>query len=348
MASKYLTLVKIHSFNRMKKWIDSVLGDKKRTAFPFITHPGIELIGEKVSNAVSDGHVQYKAVMAASETFDMRVCCTMMDLTVEAEAFGASINMPDDEIPTVTGRLLNGAEDVERLKVPGLEKGRLPACLLASSLLAENIRDKPVFSECIGPFSLAGRLYDMSEIMVSIYTEPETILLLLSKCTEFLIDYCRALKATGTAGVIMAEPAAGLLSNEDCLLYSSHFVKQVSDAVQDDDFTLILHNCGNGGQCTHAMIESGANALHFGNAIDICEALQECPPGLIVMGNLDPVTVFKQSDPGKVKQSALDLLNLTKSYPNFVISSGCDLPPHTPAENIHAFFEAVDEFNQSL
>ncbi len=188
----------------------------------------------------------------------------------------------------------------------------------------------------------------MSEIMVSIYTEPETILLLLSKCTEFLIDYCRALKATGTAGVIMAEPAAGLLSNEDCLLYSSHFVKQVSDAVQDDDFTLILHNCGNGGQCTHAMIESGANALHFGNAIDICEALQECPPGLIVMGNLDPVTVFKQSDPGKVKQSALDLLNLTKSYPNFVISSGCDLPPHTPAENIHAFFEAVDEFNQSV
>ncbi|MDD2298112.1 MAG: uroporphyrinogen decarboxylase family protein [Fermentimonas sp.] len=332
----------------MRKWIDLVLGDNKRTAFPFITHPGIELIGEKVSKAVTDGTVQYNSIMAAAETFNMHVCCTMMDLTVEAEAFGASINMPDDETPTVTGRLLESFDDVERLIVPDLENGRLPAFLLASKLLADNIKDKPVFSECIGPFSLAGRLFDMSEIMVSIYTEPETILLLLSKCTEFLIKYCRALKATGTAGVIMAEPAAGLLSNEDCMNYSSYFVKQVVDAVQDDDFTLILHNCGNSGQCTNAMIESGANALHFGNAIDITEALQECPTSLLVMGNLDPVNIFKQSNPGKVKQSTLELLNLTRNYPNFVISGGCDLPPQTPSENIHAFFEAVNEFNQSL
>ena len=31
-------------------------------------------------------------------------------------------------------------------------------------------------------------------------------------------------------------------------------------------------------------------------------------------------------------------------YPNFVISSGCDIPPMTPWANINAFFETVDEF----
>lgn len=31
-------------------------------------------------------------------------------------------------------------------------------------------------------------------------------------------------------------------------------------------------------------------------------------------------------------------------YKNFVISSGCDIPPATPWENIDAFFEAVNEF----
>ena len=31
-------------------------------------------------------------------------------------------------------------------------------------------------------------------------------------------------------------------------------------------------------------------------------------------------------------------------YPNFVIASGCDIPPMTPLENIEAFFQAVEEF----
>lgn len=31
-------------------------------------------------------------------------------------------------------------------------------------------------------------------------------------------------------------------------------------------------------------------------------------------------------------------------FPNFVISSGCDIPPASPWENIDAFFEAVEEF----
>lgn len=33
-------------------------------------------------------------------------------------------------------------------------------------------------------------------------------------------------------------------------------------------------------------------------------------------------------------------------YPNFVISSGCDIPPMTPKENIDAFFEAIGFFYQ--
>ena len=317
---------------------------KKCLALPFITHPGIELIGKTVQDAVSDGKIQYEAMKAVSDEFDTMGCTAIMDLTVEAEAFGAEISMPEDEIPTVKGRLLKSAADVEKLSVPDLGQGRLKEFLKANKLAVENITAKPVFSGCIGPFSLAGRLYGMSEIMISMYTEPETVLLLLLKCTEFLIRYCMELKKTGTVGVIMAEPAAGLLSNEDCMVYSSDFVKKIVNTVQDDNFTVILHNCGNMGQCTYAMIASGANALHFGNTVDIVEVLQDCPSDKIVMGNIDPVRVFKQSDPNTVREVTADLLERTRNYANFVISSGCDIPPRTPLENIR-FFEVVKKYN---
>ncbi len=327
----------------MKKFIDNIFLNAKVQAFPVMTHPGIEALGYTVHEAVTNGQIHYEAIQYLADHYDTVACSSIMDLTVEAEAFGAEVNLPDNEIPTVTGRLVDGAESVEALMVPSLDMGRIPQYLLANKLAAENIKHKPVFSGCIGPFSLAGRLYDMSEIMVGIYIEPEVILELLQKCTRFLINYCKALKATGTAGVIMAEPAAGLLSNDDCLMYSTDFVKQVVDAVQDDSFTVILHNCGNTGQCTQAMVLSGARALHFGNAIDMKDVLEECPADVMVLGNLDPVGIFKQGTPDSVKIAVEMLLEDTAGYRNFVISSGCDLPPYVPEANIKAFLQAVNE-----
>ena len=182
--------------------------------------------------------------------------------------------------------------------------------------------------------------------MVAIYIEPDVIMALLDKCTAFLIDYCKALKATGVAGVVMAEPAAGLLSNEDHQMYATPYVKQIVDAVQDDDFTVILHNCGNTGQCTGAMVETGAAAMHFGNLVDIPQALTEVPEHMLVMGNLDPVGIFKQATPEQVAAATTDLLEKTRGAKNFVISSGCDLPPAVPEANLEAFFGAVEAYNK--
>ncbi len=329
----------------MKEFINRILQSSKVTALPVMTHPGIEAIGKTVREAVSSGEIHYKAIKYISEHFDTLACTSIMDLTVEAEAFGAKINFPEHEVPSVSERLVVDLESVELLEVPSLEKGRISQFLLANKLAAENIKNKPVFSGCIGPFSLAGRLYDMSEIMVAIYIEPDIVLQLLSKCTEFLVNYCIALKATGTAGVIIAEPAAGLLSDDDCKEYSSNFVKQIVDSVQDETFTIILHNCGNTGHCTNAMIASGAKALHFGNAINMEDVLKQCPKDIVVMGNLNPVGVFKQGTRESVRKATRKLLDETAGYLNFVISSGCDLPPFVPEENIYAFLETVEEFN---
>ena len=63
------------------------------------------------------------------------------------------------------------------------------------------------------------------------------------------------------------------------------------------------------------------------------------------MGNLDPVGVFKQGDPDSVYKLTMELLEKTAAYRNFVISSGCDIPPHASNANIEAFYNAVKEYN---
>jgi len=108
---------------------------------------------------------------------------------------------------------------------------------------------------------------------------------------------------------------------------------------------VFLHNCGNKGQCTQAMLYTGAHGYHFGNAMNMVDALETCPPDVLVMGNLDPVGVFRMSTPEQMKQSVKNLLQQTAGYRNFVLSSGCDVPPHTPLENVEAFYEALADYN---
>ena len=311
-----------------------------------MTHPGIELCGSTVLKAVTDGQVHADAICALNDRFPSDAVTAIMDLTVEAEAFGAEIRFSENEIPNVIGRLVEDAEGVAALEIPSLDKGRVSEYLKANRIVASRVKDKRIFGGCIGPFSLAGRLFDLSELMMAMYIEPETVTMLLDKCTAFITSYVQAMKDTGINGVILAEPASGLVSNDDCYQYSSVYVHKIVDAVQDDNFSIVLHNCGNTGHCTEAMIRSGASALHFGNRADMVEALETCPVDLPVMGNIDPVCVMQQATPEQVYSVVSELLEKTASYDSFILSSGCDVPPHTPIENIKAFYQALSDYNE--
>lgn len=317
----------------------------RRKVIPIMTHPGIEMCGCTVRQAVTDGSVHADAVAELNKRYPADATTVIMDLTVEAEAFGADVLFEEDAIPTVVGRLVSDYDSVASLAIPSIQDGRVPEYLKADTLIAERIADKPVYAGCIGPFSLAGRLFDLSEMMMAMYIEPDTVTLLLEKCTLFLIEYVKAIKATGVDGVIIAEPAAGLVSNEDCSVFSSKYIKRIVDNVQDDSFLVILHNCGNTGHCTAAMVETGAKGLHFGNRADMVEALETCPEDRLVMGNIDPVGILQMAAPTEVKSAVTSLLEKTASYSNFILSTGCDVPPGIPEENIKAFYEAVNDYN---
>lgn len=329
----------------MTEWMRSVVEADRVAAVPIMTHPGIEIIGRRVIDAVSDGRVHADAVCALADKYPTAAATVIMDLTVEAEAFGADIVKEPDEVPAVRGHLLDGPADIHDLKVPSLRQGRVPEYIKANMLAARRITDRPVLAGCIGPFSLAGRLYDMSGIMMLIIENPDAAAELLDKCTDFILKYCIALKEAGANGVVMAEPAAGLLSDDDCRRFSSVYVRRVVEAVQDEGFALVLHNCGNTGQCTHAMTATGAAAYHFGNRCDMARVTADVPPAALSMGNLDPVSVFKEATPDGVRRATRELLGRMESYRNFVISSGCDTPPHTPMANIDAFFDEVEAWN---
>jgi len=67
---------------------------------------------------------------------------------------------------------------------------------------------------------------------------------------------------------------------------------------------------------------TGAWGYHFGNKIDRVQALNDCPPDVLVPGNLDPVTGFKTVETRHA--TSLQLYNynyahLTTRIPRFFV-----------------------------
>ncbi len=327
----------------MREWLQALPESKK--ALPVLSFPCVSLLGCTVKELISDSDKQAEGMALVAQRTNAAASVSLMDLSVEAECFGATVHFSDDEVPTVKGRLINDEDEANALQVPEVGAARSGLYVDAIRKAVTKITDRPVFAGIIGPFSLAARLLDVSEIMIDCYDDPDMVHIVLEKATEFLIAYAKAYKEVGANGIVMAEPVAGLLSPALEEEFSSPYVKKITDAVQDDSFLMVYHNCGdNVPRMTDSLLSIGAAAYHFGNSIDMRDMLDKFPKDIPVMGNVDPAGILRMGTPEIVREKTLELLNNCAGYENFVVSSGCDIPPMTPWANLDAFFGAVEEF----
>lgn len=322
----------------MNDWIAGYLSGSSRKPIPVLSFPGAQLIGAAVDELVRSGRRQADCMKAIAERYQTGASLSLMDLSVEAEAFGSRISYSKEEVPTVIGALVESLEQAEALSVPNIGAGRTGECLRAIEYASREITDRPVLAGIIGPFSLAGRLLDMTEIMIKCFEEPETVECVLEKATQFLVSYAKALKAAGADGIVMAEPAAGLLSPGMLEEFSNPYVLRVKEAVEDDNFLVVYHNCGSVVPLLGSINRLGMRAYSFGDAIDLEEALKAINPESLVFGNISPALEFRGGTPDSVGKATRELVARCSKYPNFVLSSGCDIPPMSPLENIDAFF----------
>jgi uroporphyrinogen decarboxylase len=318
-----------------------ILTSSHRLAMPVLSFPGAALAGTTVRGMVTDPDKQAAAELALHKKYSTPFMMSAMDLSVEADEFGALIQMDDWEVPTVTARFVTDLPAIGKMRIPAIGTKRTTVYLKTIEKLRAAGTDAVVLGGMIGPFSLAGRLFGVSEALAETAGEPEMMHALVRKTTTYLTAYARAFKGAGAQGLIIAEPTAGLMSPASTAEFSSPYVKQIREAVEDETFTIILHNCGARISHLNASLASGAKILHFGKPMDLPAALAQVPSDTILCGNLDPSEVFVGLTAGDVAARTSALLAATASHKNFVISSGCDVPAGAPVANLEAFFSAV-------
>lgn len=330
----------------MQEWAEEIIAAKDRRNLPVLYFPVLKNMGMPVPDSVKDPVNIAKGMKQVIDEYpDTIAAITGMDLTVDSEAFGVEVKFSKRQAPNTKNHIIATAEDVRNLVVPDIHSGRVDVFNDAIAEAEKIIPEIPLMGGMFGPFSFAANLMDVSDAMMKVVHEPEMMHELLEKCTEWLIKRAQAFKDAGAQGVFIAEPTAGIMNPEMLHEFSSVYVKRIVDAVQDDYFFLILHNCGSVTDSVESMYSTGCKGYHFGNGVDMKNVMPQIPADVLVFGNLDPSEVFTLGTPESIRQDTMNLLEDMKPYPHFVLSSGCDLAPLVENENIEAYYQACRDFN---
>lgn len=331
----------------MNKWSQEIIDARDRRNLPVLYFPVLKNIPMGVVESVTDSKNMAVAMAEVIKEYpDTIAAITGMDLTADSEAFGAVVKYRDDQAPAVKKHVLKSEADVAGLIVPDIHSGRIDMFTDAVVEAQKLVTDRPVFGGMFGPFSLAANLLEVSNALMMTISEPDTMLELLDKATDWLIARAKEYKAAGASGVFVAEPTAGILSPENLDKFSSKFVKRMVEEVQDDYFYLILHDCGSVVDSVKSMYDTGCKGFHFGNMVDMKAVISQIPADVLVFGNIDPSEDFTLGTPETIRERTLQLLKDMEPYPHFVLSSGCDLAPLVTNENIAAYYEACREYNR--
>ncbi len=343
MYDEHIKEIRRYLSMNMMTWLDQIIHERNKKPFPLLTYPAVQLMYIPVKELVTNSAWQAMGMRLIADRYKMPAATSYMDLSVEAEAFGAHTVYGVDEIPTIIGKLIDSEEDAENLKVPEIGAGRTGICIEGIVKALRLINDRPVFANCIGPYSLAGRLINVNDIMLMCYEDPDTVHKVLRKATDFIKAYIREYKHVGANGVILAEPLAGILSPDLMQEFSTDYVREIVDELQETNFLIIYHNCGSAVErLLPQVLATGCHAYHFGDHVSIKNILDNFPKDKLVMGNVSPSSVFNGMNPRGVRLATQKLLFECMDYDNFLISSGCDIPPDTDLDNIDAFFSTVE------
>ncbi|MDP3582920.1 MAG: uroporphyrinogen decarboxylase family protein, partial [Ignavibacteria bacterium] len=105
--------------------------------------------------------------------------------------------------------------------------------------------------------------------------------------------------------------------------------------------------CGNSSHLVQKMCEAGVDGLSLDShetGIDLPAIAKEIPSDVVLIGNLNPVGSILNGKPEDIMRDINNLLEAMDEFPNYILSTGCDLPQEIPLENIDAFMKAGRDY----
>jgi [methyl-Co(III) methanol-specific corrinoid protein]:coenzyme M methyltransferase len=198
-----------------------------------------------------------------------------------------------------------------------------------------------VGSYVLGPFTLAGQVMELNDLLKLSFKKPEKIGKLLDQLTNVIIQVAGEYEKAGVDYITVREMGA----TSDVLsprVFKSLILPYLKKILETIKVPTALHICGKTNDIVPFMAESGTKAISVDQKNDLAETRKKLGPKALVFGNYDPYNVLVAGTPDLVRQTVKKCMDDGAS----AVWPGCDIWPTVPAENFKAMLDEVRKYRR--
>lgn len=336
-----------------------------------ITLHGIQELGYSFNEVHVDANKMAAAAASSYKIFGLHGVVVPFDMGVEAEALGAGVKYYEKGegqiiYPTMSKKLVSRSDidippdlpeskqksflrkaidqaivDLD-IQLPGdlTNTGRITIVLEAIRLLKEDVGSEvPVASWVLGPFTLAGQIMELENLLKLTFKKKDVVHRHLSRLTDYLTEVLNLYIDAGADFVTVREMGAtgDLLSRKMFgELIQPHLTELFSRIKQ---VPTVLHICGNTNTIIDLMAECGATALSVDHKNNLVETREKLPTTLI-FGNYDAYGTLCE---GTIDEVEASMKAVVESGAD-AVWPGCDIWPSVAPENMRAMMGATEKY----
>jgi [methyl-Co(III) methanol-specific corrinoid protein]:coenzyme M methyltransferase len=312
-----------------------------------VTTEGLKSFGYKFAALHSNAKMMSDAAASTYKLFGFESVVVPFDLCVEAEALGCEVNvyahLEDILYPTIKKKLIHNEEEMEISIPSGIEnRGRVPLMREAIALAKQNVGNEvPVGSYVLGPFTLAGQIMELNDLLKLSFKKPDKVGKLLDLLADAISVVAKEYEKAGADYITVREMGA----TSDVLsprVFKNLIMPYLKKIIEKLTVPSVLHICGKTNDIVPFMLETGARAISVDQKNDIAESRKKVGKEGLLFGNYDPYNVLVAGTPDLVRQTMKKCMNDGVS----AVWPGCDIWPTVPPENIQAMMDEIKNYRR--
>ena len=294
-----------------------------------------------------DPELMAQVVIRSLERHSYDSCSPITDCGIGTESMGSTICIRDWEQTYVADFAVQSKADVSCLKVPDLSKdGRMSVIIECEQILVGEIGDVVgVNGGLVGPLSFAARLRGTHRLLYDLVDDPVMVYDLFKISLEAMRSFGEAQVVRGGVGVVnVYDPVATLVSTSLADIYCFPYLEGLIRHLKEQDAGILLHICGDTKRYLGQMVDIGADILSLDADVDLVEAKAIVGDRATFSGNVATQNLCRLGPDAIHGEACRCIEKAATGGGRYTLSSSCEVPLETPAENIDAMVRAAREF----
>ncbi|MCL2285538.1 MAG: uroporphyrinogen decarboxylase family protein [Firmicutes bacterium] len=323
--------------NSMERVVATITrqGADRTPVYPILAGVTRKLVGATYEEWCTNADICVGAFYKSVKEFDLDCVVTLIDLSIECDAWGQSIVFYENDAPhpDYDNPVIKDIDDYAKIKkVDYKTSKRMMMHIDVCRQLVEKANGEfPVVGFVFGPLGVLSMLRNQQDMYMDIYDDPDAVKAAAREINETLKDYVNALIDTGVNAIMLDTlfASGSIMSKDMWREMEGGLAKELADICHQRGCLVMIHNCGEK-IYFDAQIESmNPCAISFLHVPDDCKDFAECKEKygskITLIGCVPPPMAVLNTDEEWVAacKEQIDTFGKGEGY---MLATGCEYP----------------------